>query len=91
MLLTMLVALMWPCGCVAKCSASVESVSKRKRKARERVKPTHDEFVEDVEVCEDVEVEDMKIRRYRSVEDRRKKRKMKMEHGTWNMEVWCGR
>ena len=31
---------MWPCGCVVKCSASVEPVSRRKRKARERMKPT---------------------------------------------------
>ena len=31
---------MWPCGYVAKCSASVESVSRRKRKARERMEPT---------------------------------------------------
>ena len=46
MLLTMLVVLMWLCGCVAKCSASVESVSKRKRKAKERVKPTAMSLVE---------------------------------------------
>ena len=40
MLLAMLVVLIWPCWCSAECSASVESVSGRKRKARERMKPT---------------------------------------------------
>ena len=46
----------------AECSASVESVSGRKRKARERMKPTMMNLVmmcEDVEVGEDVdEVQD---------------------------------